>query len=479
MQTTIQLASAFKGSDSLILLLDDNASIPKGILSNTENNFVKSEWNAGRKTVTINQYKRFVMVCRLDSSKKDYAMLETCRRTGDGFAAALNKQKINRVVISDQAAHPGAALALAEGMALGNYQFLKYRSKGKKEEQVSLKEIAIKSRFVHEKEITRLNCLVDAVYQTRTLVNEPQNWLTATRLGSEFARLGKEAGFKVEVLTKGKIKALKMGGILAVNRGSIEPPTFTVMEYNPKNAFNKKPYVLVGKGVVYDTGGLSLKPTPNSMDYMKCDMAGGALVGGTMYAIAKAKLPVHVIGLVPATDNRPGGDAYTPGDVITMMSGQTVEVLNTDAEGRLVLADALHYAKKYKPQLVMDFATLTGAAAVAVGSFGIVCMGTAPDDVKGNLKESGERVYERLAEFPFWDEYDELIKSDIADMKNIGGPVAGAITAGKFLQRYIDYPWMHFDIAGPAYLHAPSSYRGKNGTGYGVRLMFDFFSNLG
>jgi len=232
---------------------------------------------------------------------------------------------------------------------------------------------------------------------------------------------------------------------------------------------------LVGKGVVYDTGGLSLKPTPNSMDYMKCDMGGAAAVACAMYSIAKAKLPVHVIALVPSTDNRPSGNAYAPGDVITMMSGQTVEVLNTDAEGRMILADALHYAKRYKPELVMDFATLTGAASAAVGSYGMVCMGTADEQTKKRMRESGNKVYERLAEFPFWDEYDELIKSDVAEMKNIGGPVAGAITAGKFLQRYIDYPWMHFDIAGPAYTHSASSYRGKGGTGYGVRFLFDFF----
>ncbi len=197
-----------------------------------------------------------------------------------------------------------------------------------------------------------------------------------------------------------------------------------------------------------------------------------------MYAIAKSKLPVHVIALVPSTDNRPGGDAYTPGDVITMMSGHTVEVLNTDAEGRLILADALHFAKKYKPELVMDFATLTGAAAMAVGSYGIVSMGTAGEAMRSKLRDSGNAVYERLAEFPYWDEYDDLIRSDIADMKNIGGPVAGAITAGKFLQRYTDYPWMHFDIAGPSFVHSPSSYRGKNGTGVGVRLLYEFFKSV-
>jgi leucyl aminopeptidase len=234
----------------------------------------------------------------------------------------------------------------------------------------------------------------------------------------------------------------------------------------------------VGKGVVYDTGGLSLKPTANSMDYMKCDMAGGALVAATMYAIAKAKLPVYVIGLVPATDNRPGEDAYTPGDVITMYDGQTVEVLNCDAEGRLLLADALAYAKKYNPELVMDFATLTGAAAAAIGGYGIVCMGTADEATKLNLKLSGNQTYERLVEFPLWDEYGKLLKSDIADMKNIGGPIAGAITAGKFLEKFTKYPWMHFDIAGPAWNNSADAYRPKNGTGVGVRLMFDFINNL-
>jgi len=290
--------------------------------------------------------------------------------------------------------------------------------------------------------------------------------------------MGKHAGFSVEVLNKAKIKQLKMGGLLAVNAGSVDEPTFSIMEYKPKNPKNKNPYVLVGKGVVYDTGGLSLKPTPNSMDLMKCDMAGGAAVGCAMYAIAKAKLNVHVIGLVPATDNRPGFNAFAPGDVITMMDGTTVEMLNSDAEGRMILADALHYAKRYKPELTIDLATLTGAAAAAIGSFGIVGMGNAKQKQKDKLYTSGFNVHERIAEFPFWEEYDELIKSDIADQKNLGGPYGGSITAGKFLVKYTDYPYYHLDIAGPAFLTGKDSYRGKGGTGYGVRLLFDFFKNL-
>ncbi|MBL0256724.1 MAG: leucyl aminopeptidase [Bacteroidetes bacterium] len=477
MQTTILTTPSARATDSLILLLDDNGNIPERVFSKEEGAFIKKELKAERKTIIINQYDRLVIVFQPDYKKDSTRLREACRKAGDSFLGNINKHKLNRIVIQDLAGNAETTLAVAEGLALGNYQFLKYRKDRKKEEN-PLREIAIKSKSVKEKHTEELQHIVDAVYKARTLVNEPQSWLTATQLASEFVKLGKEAKFKVQVLGKSRIKALKMGGLLAVNKGSIAPPTFTIMEYKPRNAKNKKPFVIIGKGVTYDTGGLSLKPTPNSMDYMKSDMAGSAAVACAMYAIAKSKLPVHVIALVPSTDNRPGGDAYTPGDVITMMSGHTVEVLNTDAEGRLILADALHFAKKYKPELVMDFATLTGAAAMAVGSYGIVSMGTAGEAMRGKLRDSGNAVYERLAEFPYWDEYDDLIRSDIADMKNIGGPVAGAITAGKFLQRYTDYPWMHFDIAGPSFVHSPSSYRGKNGTGVGVRLLYEFFKSM-
>jgi hypothetical protein len=209
-------------------------------------------------------------------------------------------------------------------------------------------------------------------------------------------KAGKEAGFQTQVLNKKQIEALKMGGLLGVNKGSIDPPTFTIMEYKPKNAKNKKPIVLVGKGVVFDTGGLSLKPTPGSMDEMKCDMAGGAAVVGAIYAIAANKLPVHVVALVPATDNRPGGNAVCPQDVLTISDGTTVEVLNTDAEGRLILADALVYAKKYKPELVIDLATLTGAAVRSIGTYASAVMATADQQVVNNLMDSGFEVWERL-----------------------------------------------------------------------------------
>jgi leucyl aminopeptidase len=476
MQTTIRLEKSYKDSDNLILLIDDKAALPRDIFNEQETEFIRKELKSDKKSISINQFKRLVLVFQTDVKDLNKT-LEKTRKAGDTFLSTINKHKVQKVIVVDTMNRPEIALAMAEGLALGNYQFLKYRKDRKKEEN-SLNEIGLISKKLTASQVEALANVVDAVCQARTLVNEPQNFLTATRLAEEFTRMGKEAGFKVTVFNKAKIESLKMGGLLAVNLGSKQPPTFTVMEWKPRNAKNKNPYVIIGKGVVYDTGGLIQKPTPHSMDYMKSDMAGAAAVASAMYAIAKNKIPVHVIALVPSTDNRPSEDAYTPGDVITMMSGATVEVLNTDAEGRLILADALHYAKRFEPELVMDFATLTGAAAIAVGQYGIVAMGTANEKQKRQIKNSGEYVYERIAEFPFWDEYDELIKSDIADMKNIGGPVAGAITAGKFLQRYIDFPWMHFDIAGPSFVHSGSSYRGKGGTGVAVRLLAHFFANI-
>lgn len=289
--------------------------------------------------------------------------------------------------------------------------------------------------------------------------------------------MAKEAGATVEVLNKQNITALKMGGLLGVNKGSHEPPTFTVMEWKPSDAVNKKPFVFVGKGVVYDTGGMNLKPG-DSMLNMKDDMSGAAAVAAVVSAVAKAKLPVYVVGLMPATDNRPGEQALVSGDIITMHNGMTVEVLNTDAEGRLILADALSYAKKYDPELVIDLATLTGAAVRAIGKFGAVAMQSNAAGQLEKLKLSGFEVYERLAEFPMWDEYGEQIKSDLADLKNLGPAEAGMITAGKFLEKFTSYPYIHLDIAGPAFIEKRDAYRGQGGTGFGVRLLFDFLNTF-
>jgi leucyl aminopeptidase len=474
----IRKVEEFPMKDHVVLIGAKGSHFAEFLSSDDERKYLKEKLAANKTAITINQFSRQIFIQVLDAEKKeDYQVAEGLRNAAAKLLQEIRFQEIKKITIVHIDGSCDAVLAFAEGMALANYQFLKY-FKDSEKKKTSLKEIRLACPLVEDKCIDNLQNLIDAVYKTRDLINEPASFLTSVQLAKEIEKMGEEAGFKVEVLNKKKIEALKMGGLLAVNLGSIDPPTFSILEYKPAGAKNKKPIVLVGKGIIFDTGGLSLKPTADSMDYMKCDMSGAAAVAGTFYAVAKAKLPVHLIGLIPSTDNRPDGNAYAPGDVIHMYDGTTVEVLNTDAEGRMILADALSYAKKYKPSLVIDIATLTGAASAAIGSYGIVCMGNAERDVMSKLIASGNKVYERLAEFPFWDEYADLIKSDIADLKNIGGKSAGAITAGKFLEHFTDYPYVHFDIAGPAFIKKADGYRTAGGTGVGVRLLYNFLKNL-
>lgn len=430
-----------------------------------------------KKTLTYNYIGKYISIFIVEKGKEISFLNEQLRRHGSIVADSVNLNKGKDLYIYNQTKQQSLSLFAAEGIVLGNYQFIKHKPTAEKNKN-TLQSIIIANTNIKQSHVDELNIVCSATILARDLVNEPVNYLNATDLSNAFKTMGKLSGFKVDVLNRKKIKELKMGGLLAVNAGSVDEPTFSVMEYKPNKPKNKKPYILIGKGVVYDTGGLSLKPTLASMDLMKCDMAGAAAVGCAMYAIAKAKLNIHVIALVPATDNRPGFNAFAPGDIITMMDGSTVEMLNSDAEGRMILADALHYAKRFNPELVIDIATLTGAAMAAIGTFGMVGMGNISNNQKNKLHQSGINVYERIAEFPFWDEYDELMKSDIADQKNIGGALGGSITAGKFLAKFTNFPYYHLDIAGPAFLSSKDSYRGKGGTGYGVRFFFDFFKNL-
>lgn len=475
--TTIKKTNTVTKGSNVAIITEKWKNKPNYNLNNDLADYLTKEFsNPEKKFVSINHLGQLVTVIIIDPKKDVNTTLEGLRKNGCGICDTINGAKGKTITVLNDTLKNSYSIALAEGIALANYQFLHHKPSASKNLN-TLESINVIDSRLKEVLLKNLSITVEATCKARDLVNEPVNVLNATGLANAFKDMGKQAGFKVEVWTKAKIVQQKMGGLLSVNAGSVDEPTFTIMEYKGRGAKNKKPYVLVGKGVVYDTGGLSLKPTPNSMDLMKCDMAGAAAVGCTMYAIAKAKLPVHVIGLVPATDNRPGFNAFAPGDIITMMDGSTVEMLNSDAEGRMILADALHYAKKYNPELTIDLATLTGAAAAAIGQYGIVAMGNAPTKHKTKLSESGFRTHERLAEFPFWDDYYELMKSDIADMKNIGGPYGGSITAGKFLEKFTNYPYIHLDIAGPAFVTGKDSYRGKGGTGVGVRLLFDFFAN--
>ncbi len=311
---------------------------------------------------------------------------------------------------------------------------------------------------------------------TKDVANMPPNicnpaylWQQAQDLASQYDSV------TAEVVDETQMAELGMQAYLAVGRGSDNESMMSIMHHRGGPA-DQAPIVLVGKGLTFDSGGISIKPG-EAMDEMKYDMGGAAGVLGTMHTIAALNLPINVIGVLAGCENMPDGKAYRPGDILTTMSGQTVEVLNTDAEGRLVLCDALTYAERFTPASVVDIATLTGAAAIAIGKYGVVGMGTAADEEFQKLESAGNTAYERVARFPFWDEYDDLLKSSIADQKNIGGREAGAITAGKFLQKFTDYPWIHIDIAGPAFLNAADHYRSEGGTGVGVRLMYNFLKS--
>ncbi len=466
-------------TDFAIYILDNINKLNEDNFSKDEIKHIKKLYKEKKSIINlsiIDSYKYIYILSEATSKKENWWIKEDFRKSAAELYNIANGLSVKNIDLIASQVDSDLTYSFVEGFALSSYRFLRYFSE--KDNLINkVENLNVISSLV-KKDLEELSIIVDNVFFARDLVNTPVQDMTSEIMAENFKK--RAAGIKnvtAKVLNKKEIEKEGMGGLLAVNRGSIDPPTFTILEYKHPKAKNKKPIVLVGKGVVYDTGGLSLKPTGDSMDYMKTDMGGGAVVTATFFTIAQAELPLHIVTLVPSTDNRPGGNAYTPGDVITMYSGLKVEVLNTDAEGRMLLADALHYAKQYKPELVIDAATLTGAAAVAFGKYGLVAMGNMKPEIMDKLKDCGFDTFERVCEMPFWDDYSELLKSDIADMKNIGGREAGAITAGKFLERFTDYPYLHLDIAGPTFSKKPDSYRSNGASGFGIRLLFNYFKN--
>jgi leucyl aminopeptidase len=372
-------------------------------------------------------------------------------------------------------------MAFGEGALLAAYRFDKYVTPKQPvpveirrvvlliENGKHLRDVAL---GIHQAEI-----IDRAVYLARDLANAPANEIYPESLAQRARTVGRQRHITVRSYNEKAIRSMKMGGLLGVAQGSANPPRFIVMEYQPGRSIKSPPtMVLVGKGVTFDSGGISIKPAAN-MAEMKMDMSGAAAVIGTLQAAADLKLPVCLVGLIPAAENLPGGRAIKPGDILRHHNGKTSEVDNTDAEGRLLLADALSYASRFKPDLVIDLATLTGAVVVALGHHATGMLGTARTAMD-KLKESGTRTYERVWELPMFEEYENLIKSDIADVKNVGGRWAGAITAAFFLKKFIgDYPWVHLDIAGTAILEEAQEYIPKGGSGVGVRLLIDLLSH--
>lgn len=368
----------------------------------------------------------------------------------------------------------------AEGVLLGNYSFDKYKTKKTKTKVIDIYFYAENEKKL-KNSISVAEKLISSVNIARDLQNEPGNNLTPELFSKRVVSEVKPYGIKAKVFGESEIQKRKMGGLIAIGQGSNNKPRFIILEYKPAIKTKKsktKTIALVGKGITFDTGGISLKPAKN-MGEMKADMSGAAVVVGTLIAAAKNKLLVHLYGIIPSAENMVSGDAIRPGDIIKISNGKTVEIEDTDAEGRVVLADALHYASQLKPNQIIDLATLTGACVVALGEF-VAGVFTKNDVMAENLYKSGITTYDRVWRLPMWDDFNEFIKSDVADVANLGSTRwAGAITAAKFLEHFVDknIPWTHLDIAGPSMNNNSRSYTKKYMTGFGVRLLFDYLSN--
>lgn len=364
--------------------------------------------------------------------------------------------------------------------AVADYTFDHFRSKKNefdKIDGVHFIPLAGETEEELESRLKAVRMLRSSIYLARDLANRPANDLNPEALASAAKDMADDVGgLRVTVLGLKELQKEKCGGILAVAKGSVEEPKMLVIEHRPKKP--KRSIVLVGKGVTFDSGGISLKPA-NGMGWMKYDMCGAATVMGVMRAVAEMELPIKVVGLIPAVENLPSGTALKPGDIITMASGKTVEVDNTDAEGRLIMADALHYAERFNPDMVLDFATLTGACVVALGHECAGVMGN-DQDLIGGLVSLGETVGERVWHLPLYDEYFSYLKSEWADMKNAGSRWGGAVTAGTFLQQFVPekVAWAHMDIAGVGYVEKERNGLPVGATGFGVVLVSTYLQNL-
>ncbi len=393
----------------------------------------------------------------------------------------LKVKRFAAAVESGFSGEPLAALteAAVEGAVLGLYQFTPYKTIDRDkiravEEMIIAEDDPDKYRTIRDAAKTA-EAVAAAVCFARDMVSAPGNEMTPTVMAQKAREVAADKAVKCKVLDREAMAKLGMNALLGVAQGSGQPPKLIILEYMGGKR-GEAPVVLVGKGLTFDSGGICLKPA-EKMDEMKTDMSGGAAVLGAVKAVSALKLPLNVVGLVPASENLPDGMAYKPGDILKSLSGQTIEVINTDAEGRLILADALTYSARYKPAAIVDLATLTGACIIALGDYVTGMMGTS-DRLKEDVRKASEATGERVWELPLWEEYHEQIKSTIADFKNTGGRAAGTITAAAFLSKFVgDYPWVHLDIAGPAWLATDKPYIPKGASGVGVRLLVRLLRN--
>lgn len=413
-----------------------------------------------------------IYVQNFDSELPNSEALEKLRRAAAELQQTLSTEKVERVAVTGEGVIPEEVVAFLEGLHLANYRFDRYKAK----KDSLLQEVVLEQHILDQAALDENLRLWRRIDTMRNWVNEPVMQLNAPRFADLLAAEAEKVGnVKCTVLGQKKIESLKMGGLLAVNRGSEDEARFVVLEYKPADRINRKPVALVGKGVMYDTGGLNIK-TGDYMVEMKSDMAGAALMASTVLAAAENGLPVWLRAYLPLTDNRPGKNAYAADDILTMYDGTTVEITNTDAEGRLILADAIAYASQQEPELIIDAATLTGAAVRALGTKVAAVMQDGAEGPLNLLRIVGGKVYERLAELPFWKDYDELLKSNVADMINCNLHAnAGTITAGRFLAHFAHgCPYIHLDIAGVAFYSQRESFYGVGASGFGLRLLYAF-----
>ena len=423
--------------------------------------------------------KRLVLV---GLGKKSAVTLETIRQAMGSAAKRVRQAKAGSFAAAFPTVMPAGisllevAQAMVEGAILGSYQFTVYRSEAVSEPAVAVMKILIpqKSQLRQVTEgVRRGVATAEATVFVRDLCNHPANVLTPAMVADEAKTIAKTERITIKILEQKDMERLGMGALLGVARGSQEPPKFIILEYNGAKKKGERPVVLVGKTITFDTGGISLKPAEN-MEHMKADMTGGAEVLASIRAAARLKLPLRLISILPVAENMPGGRAMKPGDIVMTLSGKTVEVQNTDAEGRLILADGLAYAMRYKPAALIDIATLTGACVVALGQFAIGMFG---NDVmlKEQVRKSGQKAGERVWEMPLWEEYFEQLKSDVADMRNIGGRGGGMITAALFLSKFVgDCPWVHLDIASTDWSERERAYVPKGPSAIGTRLLLQY-----
>jgi leucyl aminopeptidase len=408
--------------------------------------------------------------------------VDRARRVAAAVGLKARRKKIARVAFVADGALDSADMiqAIAEGLTLAEFDGGRYKTAGYDPFDLAGLGIVVpeQSRDAAQRAGRRGRIIGEHCNMARMLDNEPGNALTPSVFAERLSQIARSGGLSVDILDHKELERLGMGLLLGVGRGSAEPPRLVTIRYEPAGAPASPVLGLIGKGITFDTGGISIKPAAD-MDRMKDDMAGGAAVACAMRALAELKTPTRVVGVIPIAENMPGGRAIRPGDVLTSASGKTVEVLNTDAEGRLILADALWYAQKCGATHLFDIATLTGAISIALGRITTGLFGTPPAFVE-HVRATAERAGDRCWPLPLYDEYKDQLRSEIADMINTGGRLGGAITAALFLKEFTGgLPWIHLDIAGTAWSEETKPFMPKGPTGVGVRTLIEVASAIG